>query len=65
MTYDEEIKQLKEIHYKNREKIIDKHKKYVLPVGLDGSPDREELNEESKRFWAEVKKLKEKYNIEK
>jgi len=62
MGYKEEFMQFAEVHIKNRENIVAQYKDYK-PIGLDGEPYSKELKEESKRFWKEIDKLKEKYNI--
>lgn len=64
MGYDEELKELIEIHLNNRDSITAPYEDYK-PSGLDGVPYDKDLRNEGIRFWAEVKKLKEKYNIEK
>jgi len=61
-TYESEFKKLVEIYLNNKKTISSKYDMHKV-VGLDGSPDAKEQREESKRFWREVDKLKEKYNI--
>lgn len=64
MGYDEELKELVKIHLNNRSVILAPYENYK-PMGLDDSPYMKDLKHEGIRFWSELKKLKEKYNIEK
>ncbi|MCR6546736.1 hypothetical protein [Dehalobacterium formicoaceticum] len=60
--YVKEFEKIKQKHLKNREKLFEKYKDYIIPPGLDGEPYNKELKEEMNRFQNEWNKLKEKYN---
>lgn len=61
--YTKEFEIIKQKHLKNREKIFEKYKDYVIPRGLDGAPYNRELKAETERFQEEWNELRERYRV--